>query len=107
MHGVHAIQEWLIPAGFQPGSLREVPGEEQMGANLRSGMGIVLRRLDWVSSHELVIASPRTRNDDDRTHNTNTPVMPGLDPGIHGVPKVRSRSLALKEPRGWPGQARP
>ncbi len=28
------------------------------------------------------------------------PVMPGLVPGIHAL-------LAIKEKRGWPGQARP
>jgi hypothetical protein len=39
MHGVHAFQEWLILAAFRTRYLREMPGEREMGAILRSGLG--------------------------------------------------------------------
>jgi hypothetical protein len=56
MHGVHAFQEWLILAGFQAEYLREAPREGAIGANLRSGMGDVLRRL-----FQIIEASPPLR----------------------------------------------
>src|SRR5882757_1017168 len=53
MHGVHAIQEWLILASFQPRYLRETPREGAAGANLRSGMGLMLRRFGWLPTRSM------------------------------------------------------
>jgi hypothetical protein len=46
MHGVHAIQEWLIPADFPRDLLREPQREGATGANLRIRMGEMLRSVD-------------------------------------------------------------